>query len=45
MRWSLTNVRVPVDWVSVALVLLLVGILLVVTLPLWTPDLFGHLWH
>ena len=45
MRWPLTNVSVPVDWVSLAFVLLLVGILLVVTLPLWTPDLFGHLWH
>jgi hypothetical protein len=25
MRWSLTNVGVPVDWVSVGLVLLLTG--------------------
>ena len=45
MRWPLMNVSVTVDWVSVASVLLLGVILLVVTLPLWTPDLFGHLWH
>lgn len=45
MRWPLTNVSVTVDWVSVAFALLLVVILLAVTLPLWTPDVFGHLWH
>ena len=45
MRWSLLHGSESVDWVVIAIVLLLVGILLVVTLPLWTPDLFGHLWH
>ena len=45
MRCRLTQVSKSMDWVTVALVLLLLAILLVMTLPLWTPDLFGHLWH
>lgn len=45
MRSPLTYMRETVDWIVVAVVLLLIGILIVVTLPLWSPDLFGHLWH
>lgn len=45
MRWPLAHVRESVAWVSMALVLLLVAIVLLLTFPLWTTDLFGHLWH
>ena len=45
MQSPLAHMRESVDWVVVAIVLLLLGILLVLTLPLWTPDMFGHLWH
>lgn len=41
MRTSLPRV----DWVVVAVGLLVLAVVLVLTMPLWQPDFFGHFRH
>ncbi|MGH9201403.1 MAG: hypothetical protein ACRD2A_09215 [Vicinamibacterales bacterium] len=37
--------KMTVDWIGGVMVLLVLAIVVVLTLPLWMPDLFGHFWH
>lgn len=45
MRWVMRLAPPRVDWVVVAVSLLVLAVALVLTMPLWQPDVLGHFRH